>query len=277
MVFKRKIGAKLNITLDILGEKHGFHLLKSLVTELSLKDVVRLKNRKDDKITLKVKGASLPEDENNNAYRAAKLFKDTFNTSGVDITIVKKIPLGGGLGGSSADVAGVLMLMKKAFNVNSDLFDLGKKLGSDVNYMLFGKTAVIEGKGEIITHFKTDKKLYFLLLPCKEGCLAKDSYLEYDRQGKRYEECTDKALEYYLNGDFSSLLSVMKNDLTSASTSLVPKIKENLDKLSVCGNSFMTGSGSTTFSVFQTKKERNYWYRNLKKTLPVIKAETIIK
>ncbi len=277
MVFKRKIGAKLNITLDILGEKDGFHLLKSLVTELSFKDLVRLKKRKDDKITLNVKGASLPEDENNNAYRAAKLFKDTFNTSGVDITIVKKIPLGGGLGGSSADIAGVLMLMNEAFGVDRDITDIGKKLGSDVNFMLFGKTAIIEGKGEIITPIKTDKKLYFLLLPCDKGCLAKDSYFEYDRQGKRYEECTNKALEYYLNGDFSSLLSVMKNDLLPASTTLVPEIKENLNKLSVCGNSFMTGSGSTTFSIFQTKKERNYWYKKLKKSLPVIKAETVIK
>ncbi len=276
MKLKRQIGAKLNLTLDIVGQRNGFHLLKSLVTELSLRDTVCVKKRKDNKITLKVKGAKLPLDSKNNAYKAAMLFKERFSTTGVDITLIKKIPLGGGLGGSSADVAGVLLLMKELFKVNDDLKEISSSLGSDVYYMLQGKTALLEGKGEEITPITAGKKLYFLLALSKEECLAKDSYNEFDKQGKGYPECTDKAVEFYKKGDIPSLISVMKNDLAPASSVLAPEIGKNLAELSVCGNAFMTGSGSVTFSVFENEKDRDLWYKKLKPMLSLVKAESII-
>ncbi len=276
MKIKRKIGAKLNLTLDIVGHKGNFHQLKSLVVELSLKDFICVKKRKDDKITLKVKGANLPLDERNNAYKTAKLFKEKFSTFGVDIYINKKIPLGGGLGGSSADSAGVLLAMKELFLINDDLKEISSHLGSDVYYMLFGKSAVLEGKGEEITKIDCKNKLYFLLAPANEECLAKDSYFEYDNQQKTYPPCTDRAVEFYQEGQVDKLLSVMKNDLLPASIKLVPKISENLKILSCCGNAFMTGSGATTFCLFKTRRERNKWYKKLKKLLPIIKAESII-
>jgi 4-diphosphocytidyl-2C-methyl-D-erythritol kinase len=94
MKLKRQIGAKLNLTLDIVGEKNGFHQLKSLVVELSLKDTVIIKGRKDDEVTLKVKGATLPVGEKNTAFKAGKAFVDRYLVPGVDITVIKKIPLG---------------------------------------------------------------------------------------------------------------------------------------------------------------------------------------
>ena len=277
MKSKRKIGAKLNLTLDIIEQKGNFHQLKSLVVELSICDFICVKSRNDDKITLKIKGANLPLDERNNAYKTAKLFKERFNTKGVDIFIKKKIPLGGGLGGSSADSAGVLLAMKKIFKIEDDLRELSSLLGSDVYYMLSGKSALMQGKGEEITKIETNKKLYFLLCPCEKECLAKNSYAEYDRQGLLYPFCTDKAKDYYIKGDYNSLLRVMKNDLLPASIKLVPEIKENMKILFRCGNAYMTGSGATTFSVFESKKERNFWYRRLKKHLPLIKAQSVIK
>ncbi len=276
MKLKRKIGAKINLTLDVVGERGGFHLLKSLVSEISLADGVCVKKRKDDKITLKVKGANLPTGEDNNAYKAAKLFREKFHTSGVDITIKKNIPLGGGLGGSSADVAGVLILMKELFAIDEDLKEISSLLGSDVYFMIYGKSAILQGKGEELTQVKGEKKLYLLLATAKNSCLAKDCYKEYDAQGKTYPECTDSAVRFYERGDIPSLISVMKNDLTPSAIRLTPEIEHNLKKLSVCGNSFMSGSGSVTFSLFESKKERDFWYRKLKKDLSLIKAETII-
>lgn len=275
MKLKRQIGAKLNLTLDIVGEKNGFHQLKSLVVELSIKDTVVIKGRKDDEVTLKVKGASLPVGEKNTAFKAGKAFVDRYLVPGVDITVIKKIPLGGGLGGSSADIAGVLSLMKEYYDIDGDLSSIASSLGSDVYYMINGGTAILEGKGERVSKIKSSKKLYFLLALAKNECLSKDAYLEYDNQGITYPESTGKAVEYYSKGDINSLIKVMKNDLTPASTTLVKEIKDNLKALSVTGNAFMTGSGSVTFSLFESKKERDKWYNKLKKSLTLIKAESV--
>ena len=275
MKLKRQIGAKLNLTLDIVGEKNGFHQLKSLVVELSIKDTVIIKGRNDDRVTLKIKGATLPTDERNTAFRAGKAFVDRYLVPGVDITVIKKIPLGGGLGGSSADAAGVLSLMKEYYDIDGDLSSIASSLGSDVYYMLNGGTALLEGKGERVKKIDSSKKLYFLLALAKKECLSKDAYLEYDKQGITYPECSDEAIKHYKNGDVNSLIKVMKNDLTPASTTLVKEIKDNLKALSVTGNAFMTGSGSVTFSLFESKKERDMWYNKLKKSLTLIKAETV--
>ncbi len=276
MKLKRKIGAKLNLTLDVLGQKNGYHQLKSLVAELDLCDEIIVKKRKDKQICLNIVGADLPTDEKNNAFRACKLFMEEFSTSGVDVTIIKNIPIGGGLGGSSADVAGVLLLMKKLFKVDSDLKNISSKLGSDVYYMLFGGYALMSGKGEELKKVNCFTTLYLLLATCDKSVSALESYTEFDRQAIYYPPCTDQTVSYLLNENFPAMLSTMKNDLSCASTTLVPKIHDNLKTLSICGNAFMTGSGSVTYSVFTSKKERNYWYKKLKTQLNLIKAQTII-
>lgn len=276
MKIKKKIGAKLNLTLDILGVENGFHTLKSLVAELDLCDTIVVKKRKDKNIRLKIKGANLPTDETNKAVVAGNEFVKEFNTNGADILIKKKIPIGGGLGGSSADIAGVLLALKELYAIERNVDELASKLGSDVNYMLSGGYAVMEGRGEKVSKVRSNMQLYLLLLPCKDGVSTKECYKEFDEQEKLYPQTTEIGKKALKEESYENLLKALKNDLYLSAKTLLPIIEENLLALGK-NNVLMTGSGSTTFAIFSTKKERDKKYKQLKKTHNVIKAKTIIR
>ncbi|MBR2384270.1 MAG: 4-(cytidine 5'-diphospho)-2-C-methyl-D-erythritol kinase, partial [Clostridia bacterium] len=182
-----KVPAKINLTLDVLGKDEKFHFLKSLVSSINVYDIISLEKREDDHITLSVIGDCGCKIEDNTAYKAAKLFKEKFSVGGVDITINKNIPLGAGLGGSSADIAGVLNGMKLLFRKRGDLLPLANELGSDSGFMLGGGIAVIQGRGDIICRQKLKLSANILLVTEESSISAKESYNAYDKIGKTYD------------------------------------------------------------------------------------------
>lgn len=277
MKIKRRANAKINLTLDILGVEDNFHTLKSLVGEIDLADTIIIKKRKDKKITLKILGANLPCDQTNNAYKAAKAFMQKFNTCGVDIVVKKKIPIGGGLGGSSADIAGVLNIMKELFNVSESVDEIASKLGSDVNYMLNGGYALLEGRGERVTKINSNLELFLILLPNKKSLTARECYQAFDKRNKFYPQKSDLAVKYIENGDFEGLKKCLKNDLYVSAKVLIPEIGENLKAINTFENAVMTGSGSTVYAIFNNRKQRDKEFRRLKKHHNLIKAKTIIR
>lgn len=265
--------AKVNFTLDILGEEQGFHKIKSLVSTISLGDTVVLKKRNDKSITITQEGIIVECPlEQNNAYKSAKLFMETFNTCGVDIIIKKRIPLGGGLGGSSADICAVLKGMKKLYKIEQDITPLANILGSDTAYMLDGGLAVIEGRGEIVSHINARLNLYLLLLTADSSVTAGECYKEFDRIGEIYPSVTDKALGCLVNRSYTEFILSLKNDLYIPAKTLCPEIEQNLNLLKEQGDCFMTGSGSVTVGVYRTKRARNKAY---KKLLPIVTTKLI--
>lgn len=274
---KIKAKAKINFTLDVTGVRNGFHLIKSLVCSISLADEVIIKKRNDKHITLAETGIKTGCAEfSNNAYIAAKLFRDTFDTSGVDIVIKKKIPVGGGLGGSSADICAVFNGMKKLFNINSDLTDLVSKLGSDTAFMLNGGYALLEGRGEKVKFLNVQKQFYLLILTAKTSVSARECYKEYDRVKPKKAPITLTAAEYLKNGETQKFLSSIKNDLFLPAKGLVGEIETNLFNLKEYGTAVMTGSGSAVVGIYTDKKHRNYAYAKLKDKYKghIIKTQT---
>ena len=265
--------AKVNFTLDILGEEQGFHKIKSLVSTISLGDSVILKKRNDSNITITQKGIIVDCPlEQNNAYKSAKLFIETFNTRGVDIVIKKRIPLGGGLGGSSADICAVLKGMKKLYKIEQDITPLANSLGSDTAYMLDGGLAVIEGRGEIVSHINASLNLHLLLLTAHSSVTSGECYKEFDKIGNTFESLTDKAVESLVNRSYQEFVSTLKNDLYIPAKTLCPEIEQNLNLLKEQGDCFMTGSGSATVGVYKTRRARNKAY---KKLLPIVTTKLI--
>lgn len=272
--------AKINLTLDVLGVKDGFHMLKSLVCSINICDEIVLKSRKDKNINLICDGIQVdcaPLD--NNAHKAARLFMEKYNTTGVDILVTKNIPVGGGLGGSSADIAGVLNGMQKLYPGEYNLFGLANYLGSDSGYMLKGGFAVIEGRGDIVKPVTVTQKMYFIILTCKNGVSARESYKNFDKQKTKPESITDKALEHLQNNEQQEFLSILKNDLYAPSCKLEPEISANVYLLKKAGVecALMTGSGSAVFGLFFDEKERDKVYKKLKPICAdaIIKAESI--
>lgn len=273
-----KVPAKVNLTLDVTGEKGGFHTIKSLVASISLYDVITLSKREDKKVTLACSGIdALCPTEENNAYKTACAVVKEFGLNGVDILLEKSIPVGAGLGGSSADIAGVLKGMQQLYQIEGDLTGLANSLGSDVAFMLKGGWAVIEGKGEKITPVKPRRKLFLLILTADQSVGAGECYKKFDEQAKIYPPATDKAVRILLDGDEWGFLESLKNDLYNSAREILPQIEKNLGVLLLHGDAFMTGSGSATVGVYTSLYERNKVYKELHPVFgkKLIKAMTL--
>lgn len=260
------IPAKINLTLDVLGVKDGYHDVESLVDSINLYDRITVKKRDDKLIRLNetgIKAGCIVK--NNNAYKAAVLFMQTFKTSGVDITLNKNIPVGAGLGGSSADIAGVLVAMKKLFGIKNDIKSLADSLGSDSGYMIKGGAAIISGRGDKVIFLKEKIKLRLIVIKEKFGVLTKDCYKTFDTLFEKSLPSTTKAVDALHSGNKTVFLAAIKNDLYSASRILNPKIEKNLNSLKLVGAdaAVMTGSGSAVYGVFNSKKEMNRAYKLL--------------
>ena len=260
---KIKAYAKINLTLEITGVEGGFHMLDSLVASLDLHDVIVLKKRKDTLsfITMKGMGSELIPPEQNNALKAAEAFSAEFNTDGAEITIYKNIPIGAGLGGSSADIVGVLRGMAQLYGVvdESALKALADRLGSDTGYMLNGGYARIQGRGEKVTPLDIGAKLHFLLLCPKTPVSAGACYRVYDTLPKTCQErekFTENCIAALRENNLNEGGRCLMNDLYIPAITLndeVEKAYEEALSFSPLG-AVMTGSGSGVVALFAHKE-----------------------
>lgn len=276
---KLKIPAKINLTLDVVGAENGFHKLKTIVTSVNVYDFFTIKKRKDNQIRVIFDGMPIYKEwKQSLTYQAVDIFSREYNVDcGVDVFVNRTIPSEAGLGGSSADVAGVLNGLKILFDVGEDMTKIANRLGSDTAYMLRGGFCKLLGRGEIIEPLHTDMKLYALILTEEKGVSTGACYAEYDRQGKSYEESADKVQKCLENGDSELLLKLIKNDLYNSAISINSAVERNLNALKEYGTAIMTGSGSAVYGLFVSKKQRDLAYKTLKDRCGerLIKAETL--
>ncbi len=256
---KIKSYAKVNLTLEITGVAGGYHLLDSLVASVDLYNLVQLKKRKGSSIVT-VKGADIPP-EKCNALKAAALFSKTFGCDGAEIVIYENIPVGAGLGSSSADIVGVLNGMAKLYEITDrkKLKELADSLGSDTGYMLDGGFARMTGRGEKVEKLDLSNKLNLLLICPNSSVSSKACYAAYDEQPKtlEYRGCPTEDCIRALDGEQPTDAGrYFMNDLFRAAISLNEDVAtayqeaENLSPLAVN----MTGSGSAVYALFESKE-----------------------
>ena len=275
---KLKIPAKINLTLDVFEKSGGFHNINSLVASINVFDEITLKKRNDRNVTFKNKGVDFCEkDENNNAVKSAKAVMEKYSLLGADIKIKRGIPIGAGLGSSSADIAGVLRAMQKLYRTG-EVSSIAGALGSDVTYMMQGGYAVLKGKGDEVEKVNAKTKLYLVLLTEEKGVSAGECYKKFDELNIKTTLSTEKAQTALIKGDINEIGKNLSNDLYIPAKTLALEIENNLEELKKYSYAVMTGSGSCTYAVFGTKKERNACYKKLKEKYHgrLIKAQTII-
>ena len=148
-----KAFGKINLTLDVLGKmENGYHLLETIFRGIHIFDLVTVE-KKDRGIHLECDEEELPLGPENLAWQAAELLLRDFSSavSGVNIKIVKRIPVAAGLAGGSTDAAAVLLAMNRLFRLNlrqEQLTNYAKLLGSDVPFCLYPLAALGRGRGE---------------------------------------------------------------------------------------------------------------------------------
>lgn len=255
--------AKINLTLEIVGQKDGYHLLDSLVASVDLFDTVTAKRRKGalSSVTMHGMGSESIPPEQNNALKAAEAYSARFGCDGADIVVHKNIPIGGGLGGSSADIAGVLRCMQNLYGAASEeeLYALASELGSDVVFMMRGGYARMQGRGEKILPIDSVKSpLHLLLIFPKDSVSAGACYRAFDEGNYPLSTgvATQRALECLYRGDLAGIGRYATNDLYAPAASLCSAVKQAMDEAQSFAPiaAFMTGSGSTVCALFETKE-----------------------
>jgi 4-diphosphocytidyl-2-C-methyl-D-erythritol kinase len=145
--------AKVNLALEVLGTREdGYHELRTLFQTISLHDDIVLRPRATKDVTILCDHPGVPTDETNLALRAARdLQRFARVARGVEITLTKRIPVAGGLGGGSSDAAAVLMGLDRMWRLGlgpAGLHPLARRLGADVPYFLIGGTALGLARGD---------------------------------------------------------------------------------------------------------------------------------
>ncbi len=149
--------AKINLFLEVTEKRaDGYHNLESVFLAIDLADTLAAFPAESNAITLECDAPGVPLDENNLIVKAASLLRRESGAGGggqgIRFVLDKKIPMGGGLGGGSSDAAAALRLANRIWNAglaDSDLAELGGRLGSDVPFFFRRGACLCRGRGEI--------------------------------------------------------------------------------------------------------------------------------
>ena len=255
---KRKAYAKINIALDAVGKREdGYHLLRMIMQTVDIYDEIELKKNNTNKIHVTTDKYYLPTDEKNLAFKAAKLFKDTYGIKdGVDINIKKNIPVSAGMAGGSSDAATVLFLMNKVFNKNiskTSLEKLAVKIGADVPYCIDGGTALCEGIGEKITKLKPFKDKILIVVKPNFGVSTKDVYRDLDITKIHKHADIEGIIRCMGRDELYGVSTRMRNVLENVTIKKHRVIREIKDEMRNSGavGTMMSGSGPTVFGFFE--------------------------
>lgn len=255
---KLKARAKINLGLDVLRRREdGYHEVRMVMQTIGLYDKLVLKRRKKPGIQIKTNLFYVPENENNLAYRAAKLLLDEFSIdAGVSIDLQKFIPVAAGMAGGSSDAAAVLYGVNRMFQLNltqRELMERGVKLGADVPYCIMRGTALAEGIGEKLAPLPPMPFCKVLVAKPPVSVSTKFVYENLRLDGGCAHPDIDALLEGLQEGDLKKIAANMGNILESVTIPCYPEIAEIREAMREQGalNAMMSGSGPTVFGLFE--------------------------
>ncbi|MBQ5796169.1 MAG: 4-(cytidine 5'-diphospho)-2-C-methyl-D-erythritol kinase [Kiritimatiellae bacterium] len=266
--------AKVNFTLEVFGRRpDGFHDLRSVVVPVSLSDTLELELAEDI-----VSNSGFVDDL---CVKAAEALREACQCRlGAAIKVEKRIPVGGGLGGGSADAAAVLVALNSLWGLGKSREELARiaaAVGSDVPALTLGGAVVMEGRGEKVRALELPSGMRFHLVLVNPGVFCSTGEV-YARCNKRLQK--DAAILYNMvsameTGSCSAAGSAMMNDLQESAISLHPEIATAMTALEEAGAGavLMSGSGSTVFALVPSEargreiaalmEAKGYWARSV--------------
>ena len=243
--------AKLNLFLHVLARRaDGYHDLQTVFRLIDRADRVGIALREDGALHF-----SGDYGEENLCLRAARLLKqETGARAGADLALEKNLPVGGGLGGGSSDAATVLLVLNRLWRLGVDrgqLMAIGARLGADVPFFVYGRSALGEGIGERLTALELGPAWYLVLAP--QVSVSTKEIFGSALTGR------SKALKIppFFSGQG-------RNDLEAAVAARYPEVAAQLEWLRQrCPQARMTGSGACVFAEFESQDEARAVHQQL--------------
>lgn len=269
-MISEKAHAKVNLSLYITGVRSdGYHILDTVMQSVSLCDTVSIRENNDSKIKVISNDTSLT-DENNICFAAAKAFYEKTGISlGVDIEVIKSIPVAAGLGGGSSDAAAVLRALNVMHNspLNYDeLCEIGLSLGADVPFCIKGGCARVKGIGEEIENINRKMPLYLVLIKDTEKASTGEMYKEYDKINKKAENRNNDMVKSLETADMNMFFNTVHNDFSYVSKyGDIKKVLEEMGAKTVS----LSGSGPTVIGFFDSKEKAQATVKKLTKKYAV--------
>ena len=257
--------AKVNLTLEVRGLRpDGYHDLRSLVVPVSLADTIEVEPSCDGTFA---SDTGYPDDLCLKAARALSVHAPRSAALGARMRVTKRIPVGGGLGGGSADAAAVLRALNGLWRLGKtpeELAAIGAEVGSDVPALVLAQhgrcPVLMEGRGEKVTALSTlTRRLDLVLVSPGVSSSTRDVYsaCAAPRAAGADPSPTDAMVAALESGDLARISAALSNDLQEPAMRLYPEIAAALAALRKAGASgvLMTGSGSCVFGLASGKDE----------------------
>jgi 4-diphosphocytidyl-2-C-methyl-D-erythritol kinase len=285
--------AKINLHLEILGDRpDGYHELAMVMQSISLSDRIEVRANGTERLQVHCNSAQVPQDSTNLAYKAAELMTKEFTEAfqrygGVEIFLDKRIPVAAGLAGGSANAAAVLVgidLLWKLGLTQSELQELGAKLGSDVPFCLCGGTAIATGRGDKISPLPDLENIHLVLAKYSNLSVSTAWAYQTYRQKFGHTYASDpNTLEKRANRvhsgpliqaisrhDAKQIGQLMHNDLEKVvlpAQDLVSQLKKAFLECDSLGT-MMSGSGPTVFALAESQSQAEAIAAKIKQILP---------
>lgn len=259
--------AKVNLFLQVLGlRSDGYHEIETVFHGISLGDDLVVTPTDTGTVEIEMGLAEgldgilpAPADNILNAV-IERLVGRGAHHEGLKIEIVKRIPLGAGLGGGSANAGGAFVVLNEMLKVGlerSDLVALAGGVGSDVPYCIEGGTALATGRGEKLTQLVAPTRLWFVLGMSRVPLSTEDVYVQWDEMGREGERVSVSMALALGAGDVGEIAASLHNDLETAAFSLRPELPRKKDALLAAGAAgvLLSGSGPTLFGLCRSEAD----------------------
>lgn len=239
--------AKLNLTLRVLGRREdGYHRLQTLFQFIDYGDWLSFAPRADGQIQLLTEIPGVPAASDLCVRAAHRLQAASECQLGVDLSIDKRLPLGGGLGGGSSDAATTLVALNRIWGTGlseDDLAALGLALGADVPVFVRGRAAWGEGVGEHLTPVEVPEPWYLVMAP---ACAVSTAAVFADPELTRNSPSI-KIADFLAGED--------RNDCLELVRLRYPAVADALDWLETFSRGRLTGTGACVFAAFGSAVE----------------------
>jgi 4-diphosphocytidyl-2-C-methyl-D-erythritol kinase len=275
---KIRAPAKINLILRVVGRRaDGYHLIDTIMAPVSLYDEIEIRKIERSIKTKKIAGPSItvtckplsaaPAGEQNLAYRAAQLvLKKARSEQSIAIRIHKRIPVGAGLGGGSSDAAATMVglnrLLKLGFSARQ-LERLALDLGADVPFFVRGRPARARGIGERLQPIGAIPRRWIVIV--YPGFAVSTGWVFRNLPVKLTKPRVNTSITSLLKGH-NNLVDMLVNDLETVTLRRFPRIQSLKDSLLRAGAAgcLMSGSGSSVFGVFRSKRKAEIAFRRLR-------------